>query len=119
MAFSLSDIGSKNLTKSHRHPYGIRSGGVRNPIGRRTQTVRLLKKHQTPTDYTYYFKNQDRAYYSLANLANGTTFMVYPSLQIFLSSLLVMITRLLHFSSSAHSMRLVTSRFSVLGEVIS
>ena len=38
MAFSLSDIGSKNLTKSHRHPYGIRSGGVRNLIGRRTET---------------------------------------------------------------------------------
>ena len=38
MAFSLSDIGSKNLTKSHRHPYGIRSGGGRNPIGRRTET---------------------------------------------------------------------------------
>ena len=37
MAFSLSDIGSKNLTKSHRHPYGIRSGGVRNLIGRRTE----------------------------------------------------------------------------------
>lgn len=38
MAFSLSDIGSKNLTKSHRHPYGIRSDGVRNLIGRRTET---------------------------------------------------------------------------------
>ena len=38
MAFSLSDIGSKNLTKSHRHPYGIRSDGERNPIGRRTQS---------------------------------------------------------------------------------
>ena len=38
MAFSLSDIGSKNLTKSHRHPYGIRSGGERNPIGRRTES---------------------------------------------------------------------------------
>ncbi len=38
MAFSLSDIGSKNLTKSHRHPYGIQSGGVRNLIGRRTET---------------------------------------------------------------------------------
>ena len=38
MAFSLSDIGSKNLTKSHRHPYGIRSDGERNPIGRRTET---------------------------------------------------------------------------------
>ena len=38
MAFSLSDIGSKNLTKSHRHPYGIRSGGVRNLIGRRTES---------------------------------------------------------------------------------
>ena len=36
MAFSLSDIGSKNLTKSHRHPYGIRLDGVRNPIGRRS-----------------------------------------------------------------------------------
>ena len=36
MAFSLSDIGSKNLTKSHRHPYGIRSDGERNPIGRRS-----------------------------------------------------------------------------------
>ena len=40
MAFSLSDIGSKNLTKSHRHPYGIRSGGERNPIGRRTESDR-------------------------------------------------------------------------------
>ena len=39
MAFSLYDICSKNLTKSHRHPYGIRSDGERNPIGRRTQTV--------------------------------------------------------------------------------
>ena len=38
MAFSLSDICDKNLTKSHRHPYGIRSGGVRNPIGRRTES---------------------------------------------------------------------------------
>ncbi len=38
MAFSLSDIGSKNLTKSHRHPYGIQSGGVRNLIGRRTES---------------------------------------------------------------------------------
>lgn len=38
MAFSLSDICSKNLTKSHRHPYGIRSGGVRNLIGRRTES---------------------------------------------------------------------------------
>ena len=38
MAFSLYDICSKNLTKSHRHPYGIRSGGVRNPIGRRTES---------------------------------------------------------------------------------
>ena len=38
MAFSLSDIGSKNLTKSHRHPYGIRSGGERNLIGRRTES---------------------------------------------------------------------------------
>ena len=38
MAFSLSDIGSKNLTKSHRHPYGIRSDGERNPIGRRTES---------------------------------------------------------------------------------
>ena len=45
MAFSLSDIGSKNLTKSHRHPYGIRSDGERNPIGRRTQTVgKAIKK---------------------------------------------------------------------------
>ena len=40
MAFSLSDIGSKNLTKSHRHPYGIRSGGERNLIGRRTESDR-------------------------------------------------------------------------------
>ena len=40
MAFSLSDIGSKNLTKSHRHPYGIRLDGVRNPIGRRTESDR-------------------------------------------------------------------------------
>ena len=38
MAFSLSDIGSKTLTKSHRHPYGIRSDGERNPIGLRTET---------------------------------------------------------------------------------
>ena len=38
MAFSSSDIGSKNLTKSHRHPYGIRSDGVRNLIGRRTES---------------------------------------------------------------------------------
>ena len=38
MAFSLYDICSKNLTKSHRHPYGIRSGGGRNPIGRRTES---------------------------------------------------------------------------------
>ena len=40
MAFSLSDIGSKNLTKSHRHPYGIRSDGERNLIGRRTESDR-------------------------------------------------------------------------------
>ena len=40
MAFSLSDIGSKNLTKSHRHPYGIRLDGERNPIGRRTESDR-------------------------------------------------------------------------------
>ena len=38
MAFSLSDICCKNLTKSHRHPYGIRSDGGRNPIGRRTES---------------------------------------------------------------------------------
>ena len=38
MAFSSSDIGSKTLTKSHRHPYGIRSGGERNLIGRRTES---------------------------------------------------------------------------------
>ena len=38
MAFSLYDICSKNLTKSHRHPYGIRSGGGRNLIGRRTES---------------------------------------------------------------------------------
>ena len=38
MAFSLYDIGSKNLTKSHRHPYGIRLDGVRNLIGRRTES---------------------------------------------------------------------------------
>ena len=38
MAFSSYDICSKNLTKSHRHPYGIRSGGGRNPIGRRTES---------------------------------------------------------------------------------
>ena len=38
MAFSLTDICYKTLTKSHRHPYGIRSGGVRNPIGRRTES---------------------------------------------------------------------------------
>ena len=40
MAFSLYDICSKNLTKSHRHPYGIRSGGGRNLIGRRTESDR-------------------------------------------------------------------------------
>ena len=40
MAFSLSDICSKNLTKSHRHPYGIRSDGERNLIGRRTESDR-------------------------------------------------------------------------------
>ena len=40
MAFSLSYIGSKNLTKSHRHPYGIRSDGERNLIGRRTESDR-------------------------------------------------------------------------------
>ena len=38
MAFSSYDIGSKNLTKSHRHPYGIRSDGERNLIGRRTES---------------------------------------------------------------------------------
>ena len=38
MAFSSSDICSKNLTKSHRHPYGIRSDGERNLIGRRTES---------------------------------------------------------------------------------
>ena len=38
MAFSLYDICSKNLTKSHRHPYGNRSDGERNPIGRRTES---------------------------------------------------------------------------------
>ena len=40
MAFSLYDICSKNLTKSHRHPYGIRSDGGRNLIGRRTESDR-------------------------------------------------------------------------------
>ena len=40
MAFSSSDICSKNLTKSHRHPYGIQSDGERNPIGRRTESDR-------------------------------------------------------------------------------
>ena len=40
MAFSSSDICNKNLTKSHRHPYGIRSGGGRNLIGRRTESDR-------------------------------------------------------------------------------
>ena len=40
MAFSLYDICSKNLTKSHRHPYGIQSDGVRNLIGRRTESDR-------------------------------------------------------------------------------
>ena len=40
MAFSSSDIGCKNLTKSHRHPYGNRSDGGRNPIGRRTESDR-------------------------------------------------------------------------------
>ena len=38
MAFSSYDICSKNLTKSHRHPYGIRSDGGRNLIGRRTES---------------------------------------------------------------------------------
>ena len=38
MAFSSSDIGCKNLTKSHRHPYGNRSDGERNLIGRRTES---------------------------------------------------------------------------------
>ena len=38
MAFSLYDICSKNLTKSHRHPYGIRLDGGRNLIGRRTES---------------------------------------------------------------------------------
>ena len=38
MAFSLSDICSKKPTKSHRHPYGIRSDGERNLIGRRTES---------------------------------------------------------------------------------
>ena len=38
MAFSSYDICSKNLTKSHRHPYGIRLDGVRNLIGRRTES---------------------------------------------------------------------------------
>ena len=40
MAFSSSDICSKNLTKSHRHPYGIRLDGVRNLIGWRTESDR-------------------------------------------------------------------------------
>ena len=40
MAFSSYDICSKNLTKSHRHPYGIRSDGERNLIGRRTESDR-------------------------------------------------------------------------------
>ena len=40
MAFSLSDICSKNLTKSHRHPYGNQSDGERNLIGRRTESDR-------------------------------------------------------------------------------
>ena len=63
MAFSLTDIGSKNLTKSHPHPYGIRSGGERNPIGRRTESdwaaygirldgVRNLIGRRTETDWT-------------------------------------------------------------------
>ena len=38
MAFSLYDICSKKLTKSHRHPYGIRLDGERNLIGRRTES---------------------------------------------------------------------------------
>ena len=38
MASRLTDICRKTLAKSHRHPYGIRSGGVRNLIGRRTET---------------------------------------------------------------------------------
>ena len=65
MAFSLYDICSKNLTKSHRHPYGIRSDGVRNPIGRRTESdwtadgIRLdgernLIGRRTESDWTAY-----------------------------------------------------------------
>ena len=38
MAFNLTDICYKTLTKSHRHPYGIRSDGERNLIGRRTES---------------------------------------------------------------------------------
>ena len=38
MAFSSYDICRKTLTKSHRHPYGIRSDGGRNLIGRRTES---------------------------------------------------------------------------------
>ena len=38
MASCVYDICSKNLTKSHRHPYGIRSDGGRNLIGRRTES---------------------------------------------------------------------------------
>ena len=52
MAFSLSDIGSKNLTKSHRHPYGIRSGGERNPIGRRTESDRTAVGAERKNDGT-------------------------------------------------------------------
>ncbi len=40
MAFNLTDICYKTLTKSHRHPYGIRSGGERNLIGLRTKSDR-------------------------------------------------------------------------------
>ena len=38
MASRLTDICRKTPTKSHRHPYGIRSDGGRNLIGRRTES---------------------------------------------------------------------------------
>ena len=52
-------------------------------------------------------------------LAIGTTDILYPFFSMMRMSLLVTMTRLLHFSSSAHSIRLSTSRLSVLGLLMS
>ena len=49
----------------------------------------------------------------------GTTFILQPSFSMVRSSLFVTMTRLLHFSSPAHSIRLSTSRFSVFGLLMS